>query len=170
MKFAGLSLSHLAIAAMTATCASGAETVTKIETFSGWSLYADANAPHLFCFVASEPVSMEPKAATRDAPHLYISAWPKDGIKAEVSFRMGFPVKSASEPTVKTGETQFKLFATEDRIYIKDATQELKLVDAMKKGADLTASVTSERGTTVTDTYSLTGLSQALTKMQSACF
>lgn len=148
----------------------GAESVTKVDRFSDWSLYADTNSPHLFCFVASEPKSSEPKAATRDAPLVYISAWPKDGVKAEVSFRMGFPVMSGREPVVNVGDTQFKLFAADDRIYVKDATQELKLVEAMKKGAELKANVVSERGTEIVDTYSLSGLGQALAKLQGECF
>jgi Invasion associated locus B (IalB) protein len=162
----------LSLAALTVFAASalGAETVSKVETFSDWSLYADEKKPHLFCFVASEPKSTEPKDAKRDAPHLYISAWPKDGVKAEISFRLGFPVKSAREPVVQVGDAPFKLFATEDRIYVKDATQELKLVDAMKKGSNLTAAVTSERGTAITDTYSLSGLGQAMGKLQAECF
>ena len=99
-----------------------------------------------------------------------ISAWPKDGVKTEISFRMGFPVMAASEPSVNIGEAQFKLFANEDRIYVKDPTQEPKLVDVMKKGTDLKAAVTSERGTTVTDSYSLSGLGQAMGKLQDECY
>jgi hypothetical protein len=148
----------------------GAESVSKVETFADWALYADAKTPHQFCFVASEPKATEPKGASRDAPHLYISAWPKDGVKAEVSFRMGFPVKIGSEPSVKVGDAQFKLFSADDRVYVKDATQELKLVDAMKKGSNLKAASTSERGTAITDSYSLSGLGQAMAKLQGECF
>jgi Invasion associated locus B (IalB) protein len=165
-----LSLAAVAACIAVSPLAHAAETVTAIETFSEWSLYADSKTPHQFCFVASQPKSSEPNGATRDAPRLYISAWPKEGVKAEVSFRMGFPVKSASEPVVNVGDTQFKLFATDDRIYIKDATQELKLVEAMKKGAELKANALSERGTEIVDTYSLSGLGQALAKLQSQCF
>jgi hypothetical protein len=167
LDFLALGLSGLMLSG---SIALGAETVSKVETFSDWSLYADDKQPHIFCFVASEPKSTEPKDAKRDAPHLYISAWPKDGVKAEISFRMGFPVKNASEPIVKVGDAPFKLFAAEDGIYIKDATQELKLVDAMKKGSNLTAAVTSERGTAITDSYSLSGLGQAMGKLQEVCF
>lgn len=150
--------------------AAAAESVTKVGTFNDWSLYADANTPHVFCFVSSEPKSSEPSGASRTTPLIYISAWPKDGVKAEISLRMGFPVKSGSEPSVKVGDAQFKLFGAEDRIYVKDAAVELKLVDAMKKGADLTAEATSERGNTITDTYSLSGLGQAMAKIQEVCF
>ncbi len=147
-----------------------AEAVTKVEAFMDWQLFADDTAKHLFCFVTSEPKTSLPAGASREAPRAYISAWPKDGVKAEVSFRMGFPIKKASDASVTVSPATFKLFAADDRAYMQDPTQELKLVEAMKKGATLTIEVTSERGTAVTDTYSLSGLGQALQKLQEVCF
>ena len=164
----------IAVLIAAAASAANAEGVSKMETFSDWTLYADGQttekSAHKFCFVTSTPASSEPKGASRDAPHLYISAWPKDGVKAEVSLLMGFPVKAASEPSITVGTATFKLYASDDRIYVKDATQELKLIDAMKKGDELKAEVSSERGTAIVDLYSLSGLGQALSKLQEVCF
>lgn len=154
----------------TVTTVSAAPTVNKSETFSDWSLYVDDATPHQFCFVTSEPKSSEPAGASRDDPRLYISAWPKDGIKSEVSFRMGFPVKSNGDGKATVSPASFAVFGANDRAYVADAIQELKLVDAMKKGSKLEVAVTSERGTRVTDSYSLSGLGQALQKLQDTCF
>ncbi len=147
-----------------------ATAVTKVDSFADWSLYADDATPHQFCFVTSEPKSSVPAGATREAPRIYISAWPQDGIKSEVSFRMGFAVKGKTDGLVTISAATFVLFGTNDRAFVADAIQELKLVDAMKKGAQLSVTVTSERGTVVTDTYSLAGLGQALQKLQGLCF
>lgn len=170
LKRIGLGSAALAGHLIFAPFAAAAESVTKVGTFNDWSLYADANTPHVFCFVSSEPKSSEPTGASRTTPLIYISAWPEDGVKAEVSLRMGFPVKAGSEPSIKIGDSQFKLFGSEDRIYVKDATVELKMVDAMKRGAELKAEATSERGRTITDSYSLSGLGQATAKMQEICY
>lgn len=152
------------------TLARAAETVTKVQDFSAWSLFADAKTPHEFCFVTSEPKSTEPAAASRNQARIYVSAWPQDGVKGEVSVRVGFPVKKSADNSLDIGDTPFEVIAVADRIYVKDATQELKVIAAMKKGANLKTTVTSEKGTTVSDTYSLSGLGQALTKLQSECF
>ena len=160
----------MAIAAvMTGPAGVFAEGVAKIETLGAWSLYADSASPHAFCFVTSEPTAKAPEGATREAPRMYISTWPKDGVKAEVSIRAGFPVKANEPATARVGDVTFNLFSSETRLYVKDETAELKLIEAMKKGADLTAEITSERGTKITDTYSLTGLGQALGKLQQTC-
>ena len=147
-----------------------AQPVSKVNTFSDWSLYADDKKPHLFCFVASEPKSSEPPDTAREAPHIYISAWPKDGVKAEVSFFLGFPAKKNTDITASLAPAGFKLFATDDHAFVQDPTQELKLVDAMKKGAKLSISATTQTGVTVSDTYSLSGLGQAMQELQTGCF
>jgi invasion protein IalB len=146
-----------------------AQDVVQAATSADWSLYTDKASPNAFCFVTSEPKSTAPAGAKREAPRSYVSAWPKDGIKSEVSFRMGFPVRAAAGTAV-IGDESFELFARGDRVFIKDATQELKLVDAMKRGSEMTVNVTSERGTAVTDTYSLAGITAALQKLQETCF
>lgn len=146
-----------------------AQEVVEQGAFKDWAVFVDKSAPDRFCFITSEPKESAPSNAKRDKPRTYISAWPKDGIKSEVSFRMGFPVK-ADGGMATVGEDEFEVFAKGDRVYIKDPTQELKMVDAMKKGSILSVRVSSERGTVVTDTYSLSGITAAMDKMQKTCF
>ncbi len=164
-------LAALAFASMAALAtATHAEDVAKLTTIIDWSLYTDGKSPHLFCFLTSEPKSSEPADAAREAPRIYISAWPKDGVKAEPSVRLGFPAKKGGEITAAIAKESFRMFSADERAYVQDATQELKLLDAMKKGAKLAVSATTATGTTVTDTYSLAGLGQAMQELQSTCF
>ncbi|MFN0218344.1 MAG: invasion associated locus B family protein [Hyphomicrobium sp.] len=165
---AGLAITSLLGLAITPVAAE--PVVERTEAFSGWTLYVDAETPHLFCFVTSEPKSTAPSGASREAPRAYISAWPKDGVKSEVSFRMGFPVKASTPGAARVEPASFSLFGAKDRAFVSDAVQELKLVEAMRKGSEMTVVVTSERGTVVTDTYSLGGLGQALEKLRETCF
>lgn len=159
----------LAATALIFASAATAQEVVEQGNYKDWTVYVDKAAPDKFCFVTSEPKESAPSGAKREKPRSYISAWPKDGIKSEVSFRMGFPVKpDGGMATV--GEDEFDVFGKGDRVYIKDPTQELKLVEAMKKGYELSVRVASERGTIVTDTYSLSGITAAMEKMQTTCF
>lgn len=159
-----------AIVASAAAPALAADAVAKTDTVSDWSVYADDKKPHKFCFVSSEPKSSEPVDTARDAPRAYISAWPKDGVKAEVSFRLGFPPKKSSDITATVSPAGYKLFVDDDRAYVQDPTQELKLVEAMKKGSKLVVTSSTPTGVAVTDTYSLSGLGSALQKLQETCF
>jgi invasion protein IalB len=158
----------LAAMLLAATPASAARIV---NTFNDWTLYTEANAQQV-CFLAGLPGVTEPAGLKRDPALLYVSAWPKDGVKAEISVKLGFPAKKASEPviTIQGAATgTFKLFVKDDRAYVADATQELKLLEAMKKGSKLIVQATSERGTAVVDTYSLAGITAALTALAGGC-
>jgi Invasion associated locus B (IalB) protein len=161
--------SAIIVAIVTPTLSASAQSVTKTDSYDAWTLYADTASPHAFCFVTSEPTAKEPASAGRDAPRAYLSTWPKDGIKAEISFRMGFPVKATVAGSVRVGDMPFPMFSSETRLFVTDATAELKLIDAMKKGSELKIEATSERGTKVTDTYSLKGFGAAVAKMQELC-
>jgi invasion protein IalB len=137
-------------------------------TFGTWSVFT-SDSQNKLCFVASAPEDKKPAGANRAAVLFYISAWPKDGVRSEVSVKLGYQIKGGSAITVKVGKDSFKLFAKEERAFVADTTQELKLIEAMKKGQKVQVSATSERGTDTTDTYALSGLSQALQAMIAAC-
>ena len=158
--------------ALMIAAAGTAHAATVVNSFGSWTLYRDETASKL-CFLASSPAESAPATANRDAPLLYVSSWPKDGVKAEISVRLGFPAKKASEPDIavtgSNGANSFKLFVKDDRAFVTDSTQELKLLDAMKKGSKLTVQATSERGTTITDTYPLAGITVALQALAGGC-
>ena len=141
-----------------------------VETgrYGQWVLHQSSGEPKI-CFAASQPQSKEPAGANRSAVVFYISAWPKDGIKSEVSIKLGYPIRPESTVRVTVGSDEFELFAKDDRAYVSDATDELKLVEAMKAGSTLVVRATSARGTDTTDSYSLQGVTKALQEMASAC-
>lgn len=134
-----------------------------------WIMHQSADAASKSCFAAAQPTAKEPAGANRGRTLLYVTAWPKEGVKAEVSIKLGYPIKAGSDITVTVGNDAFALFPNEERAYVADATEELKLIEAMRKGSKLTVQATSERGTATTDTYSLSGLSQALQALAAGC-
>jgi hypothetical protein len=146
-----------------------AQNVKSIGTFSSWTAFTHGEAASLLCFATAQPTKQEPTNAKRNPAFIYVSSWPKDGVKAEVSVRIGYAVRKDSDVTVAVGTSSFKLFGSGDRAYVADATEELKLLEAMRKGSTLVVRGTSERGTATTDTYSLAGISQALQAVATSC-
>ena len=128
MQLSRRAIAVLCLTLCSSTTAIGGEIVTTVDTFGDWSLLTDAKTPHLFCFVTSEPkVERTARAHRANAPRAYISAWPKDGIKGEVSFRMGFRINKGTEGTATVSPGGYKLFGSNDRAYVANSTQELKL-------------------------------------------
>lgn len=138
-------------------------------SFSDWVLQTSGDGSEKVCFAATVAKQTGPGPAKRSDSVVYISAWPKDGIKSEISIKLGYAAKSAAGVKVSVGTEQFKLFIKDDRAYVADATQELKLVEAMKKGSKLMVEATAANGTAVADTYSLSGITQALQAQAAAC-
>lgn len=146
-----------------------AQTVDLVEKQGAWSLYADAATPKAVCFIASQPQAVEPLGANRGPIFFYITAWPKEGVKAEPSVKVGYQVKPDADLTVTIGTDTFKLFVKGERGFVSDPNEELKLVEALKKGTNAQVKATSARGTSTTDTYSLAGITAALDKLAATC-
>lgn len=134
-----------------------------------WGLFHHTEAGQRLCFLATEPVDRLPKTAQRDAAVFYVTAWPRARIRAEVSIRLGYPIRKGSEATVTLDAQSFMLFAEADRVFVREAIVEGRLLEAMAKAAQVTVIATSERGVTTTDTYSLDGFAQGLKSMATDC-
>lgn len=161
----------IASAILTIMLAGGAaaQTVDLVEKSGVWSLYADTASPKAVCFIAAQPQAVEPLGANRGPIFFYISAWPKDGVKAEPSIKVGYPVKADADMSVTVGADTFKLFIKGERGFVSDPSEEQKLLEVMKKGSNAQVKAMSARGTATTDTYSLAGLTTALDKLAAAC-
>jgi hypothetical protein len=142
-----------------------------VETgrFGDWKTHLSDGPADKICFAATEPKGKEPAGANRAKTLFYVSAWPKEGVKSEISVKLGYPIKAGSDVVVTVGKDAFKLFAKDERAFVDDPTDELKLIEAMKKGSKMIVQATSEKGTATTDTYSLAGLAQALQAMAASC-
>lgn len=159
----------LAVMAMVSLATGPASAADQLAKYQSWTLFMHKADKGTTCFVASQPTEMLPKGANRDAAYFYISAWPKEGVKTEVSVKLGYPIKKGAQVSVKIGSDPFKLFADDERGFVADPTEELKLIEAMKKGSTMQVQATSQRGTDTTDTYSLAGLKQALQGLAEKC-
>jgi hypothetical protein len=166
---ASLLLTLLA-SALASPCPAMAQSTRQVGRTGDWAVYAHDGNGSRICFAVSPAKSSEPaQVAGREAPHVFISGWPKDGIKAEVSIKIGYSFKKATPATVTIGPASFRLFTLNDRAFVGDATDELKLIEAMKRGSTMTVIGTPERGPQTKDTFSLQGISQALQLVAGGC-
>lgn len=140
-----------------------------VKTFRDWSLFSHEQADKKICFAATQPKDSTPAGANREGVFFYVSAWPKDGVKSEISVRLGYPIKKGSTVKVSVGNRDFDLFAKDDKAFVADATEELKLIEAMKAGSSMKVEATSDSGSSTADTFSLMGISAALKGLSDAC-
>jgi len=144
---------------------------TLLGQYGDWGAYAASPGGNKVCFALAKPktTKMEPAGRNRDPSYLFVSTRPAEKVKNEVSVIIGYPFKSSSDATAEIGTTKFAMYTQNDGAWIKNVAEEARMVESMRKGADLTVKGTSGRGTQSTDQYSLKGLAQALDKSEQEC-
>ena len=144
---------------------------TLLGQFGDWGAYAANSGGRTVCYALAKPSSQatQPANRPRDPAYIFVSTRPADNVKNEVSVIIGYPFKTSSDATAEVGAVKFAMYTQNDGAWIKNVAEEARMVDAMRKGADLTVKGTSGRGTASTDQYSLKGLAQALEKIEQEC-
>ena len=158
-------------AAAAPAAAAGAAQPALLGQYGDWGAYAASPGGSKVCFALAKPktTKIEPAGRKRDPSYIFVSTRPADNVKNEVSVIIGYPFKTSSDATAEIGTTKFAMYTQNDGAWIKNVAEEARMVDAMRKGADLTVKGTSGRGTASTDQYSLKGLAQALEKIEQEC-
>jgi invasion protein IalB len=144
---------------------------TLLGQYGDWGAYAASPGGNRVCFALAKPKTSktEPAGRSRDQSYMFISSRPADKVKHEVSVIIGYPFKTSSDATAEIGSAKFAMYTQNDGAWIKNIAEEARMLDAMRKGADLTVKGTSGRGTQSTDQFSLKGLAQALDKIEQEC-
>jgi hypothetical protein len=157
-------------AAPHAAVAGGAEP-TLIGQFGTWGAYSAAPNGKKVCFALAKPSSSKtnPPNRPRDPAYAFVSTRPAEKVNNEVSVMIGYALKPGSESSVEVGGAAFAMYSQGDGLWIKNAAEEERMVEAMRKSADLVVKGMSSKGTETTDTFSLKGLAQALDKIAQDC-
>ena len=157
-------------AAPTAAATEGAQP-SLLGMFSDWGAYTASPGGKKVCFALAKPSKSEttPPNRSRDPAFLFVSSRPAEKVKDEVSLIIGYGFKANTDATLELGGTTYAMYTLNDGAWVKNAAEEAKLVDAMRKGGDVTIKGTSARGTGTLDVFSLKGLAQALYKVGEEC-
>lgn len=153
-----------------ATVAGGAEP-TLIGQFGTWGAYSATPNGKKVCFALAKPSSSKtnPPNRPRDPAYAFVSTRPAEKVNNEVSVMIGYALKPGSESSVEVGGAAYAMYTQGDGLWIKNAAEEERMVEAMRKSADLVVKGVSAKGTETTDTFSLKGLAQALDRISQDC-
>jgi len=139
--------------------------------YGDWGAYAAASGGGKVCYALATPSSTRTNPANRprDPVYLFISTRPGENVHNEVSAIMGYQLKPDSDVNVEIGNNKFVMYTKADGAWLSNAAEEARMVETMRKGADIVITGTSARGTQSTDRYSLKGLGQALDRTAQEC-
>ena len=154
-----------------APAAAGSVEPSLIGQFGTWGAYTATPNGKKVCFALAKPASSKtnPPNRPRDASYAFISSRPGEKVSNEVSIMIGYTLKPGSEGSVEVGGSRYAMYTQGDGLWIKNAAEEDRLVEALRKGADAVVKGVSAKGTETTDTFPLKGLAQALDKLAQEC-
>ncbi len=142
---------------------------TKLGSYKDWDAFTAKEKGELVCYMGAVPKKSHGKYSVRGETFLLITHRPKEKSINVVSLRAGYTYKKPSAVEIKIGGSTFKLFTTKEWAFAKNDSIDEALVKAMVRGASLTVTGTSSRGTLTTDTYSLNGFTAAYKAISKAC-
>lgn len=140
-----------------------------IGQYGDWGVYVSPGSNRV-CFALSQPRERQPSGLKRDPAYIFLSTRPGDNVRNEFSVIVGFPLKEDADPSAQIGNDSYALYARKDgAVWIRNAAEEPRLIESLRKGRELVMRSTSVRGNETVDRYSLTGLSQALDRVAQEC-
>jgi len=147
---------------------------TLLGQYGDWGAYAATPGGHKVCFALAKPVSSQDNPPNRrtaaNVVYLFISTRPEEKVNNEVSVLVtGYAFKPNSEANVTVAGAGFAMYTQNDGAWVKNAAEEAKLIEAMRKGSDVVIKATTSRGTQTTDTFSLKGIGQAVDRASQEC-
>lgn len=144
---------------------------TLLGSYGDWGAYTALPGGKKVCFALAKPTSSQivPSGRPRDAAYFFISTRPSEKVKEEVSVIIGYPFKPNSDAAIQVGPANFALYTQNDGAWIKNAAEEARMIEAMRKGSDVVVKGESGKGTKTSDTFSLKGLTQALDRVAQEC-
>jgi len=161
-------LSAIALAFAGVSTAAFAQAPTPIKQHKAWGAYSyqDAKAGKI-CYILSIPTAKEPADRDHGDVFFLVSQKPNGATGFEPQVEVGYPLKEDSVSVSIDGKA-FTMFSQGNNAWLKDLAVEPDLVAAMRAGQSMKVSGESRRGTQTTYTYSLSGVTAALSEV-SAC-
>jgi invasion protein IalB len=140
-----------------------------IAQYGDWGVYVSQTPKTKVCYALSQPKERQPGGLKRDPGYFFISTRPGENVHNELSVVVGFTIKDGADAIVDIGGASFPFFTKNDGAWMKNAAEEARLIDALRKGRDFTIKSTSLRGNATNDRYSLSGIGQALDRVDQEC-
>ncbi|MGJ4890308.1 invasion associated locus B family protein [Bradyrhizobium sp. HKCCYLR20261] len=144
---------------------------TLIGQFGGWGAYTALPGGKKVCFALAKPASSKtnPPNRPRDPAYAFVSTRPSEKVVNEVSIMIGYALKPGTDGSLDVGGASYSMYAQGDGLWIKNAAEEERMVEAMRKAPEAVVKGVSAKGTETTDVFSLKGLAQALDRIAQDC-
>ena len=130
-----------------------------------WSFVKDED----WCYIGSSPLKSD-LPETKKRGENYILVYKIIGSEENIiQIEAGYKYNLEKKINVKIDNADYEFYSTEDSSETAWTNDDNKVIDAMKKGLELTLTGESARGTTTNDVYTLKGFTSAVNQLNQDC-
>jgi len=154
--------------------ASAQETSTnQVATKTAWAVFEDTDPKE--CWAVSSP---KETVNTRDGRvvavrrgDILLMAFYRPGadVEGQLAFTGGYPFAKGSTVNLDIDGTGYELFTEGEWAWAASASDDAKIMTALKRGTNAVLTARSTRGTTTKDTFSLLGFTAAVEDAEARC-
>lgn len=144
-----------------------AQSATKIGQHNAWGTYSyNANGGKV-CYVLTVPTDKQPTSLNHGDIFFFVSQKPGQNVSYEPQFIASYDFQANSKVNVTVGDRSFSMFTRGKSAWMENAAEEPQLIAAMRAGADMRVQAKSGRGNDTNYTFSLRGITAALSSIES---
>jgi hypothetical protein len=139
-----------------------------IGQFQDWAVFTEERGDDLICFAASRANDAAPRNVRHGDVWFHVTFWRSGAAREQPSLRAGYDFDSGSNPRLSIGRSQWTLFTSGGEAFANDA-DDPRIVEAVRRGAQMRVEARSARSTNVSYRFSLRGSSNAIDRAAQAC-
>ena len=159
-----------ALAVAAAACTAASASAQELGEFRDWRAHRFTEEGGRVCTTWSQPEKAEGKYERRGEIFALVSHRPAEARQGMVSFEMGYPFAPGQDLAVSIDGGAPTLLPASGSLAWHDSTEvNAELVQKMRAGNRMVVTGRSKRGTTTTDTYSLSGFTASYKAISKAC-
>lgn len=143
----------------------------ELGAFGAWYAMTSGEGGEKLCYAISGPQVSLGKIPGRGEVGVMVTHLDGGTVRDQVSVALGFEPSKSKPTKVKVDKNgNFNMRLTDgDRVWIREASLDRKLVTQMRRGDNLIVSGLSSKGVASQDTFSLEGFSKAYEAISQAC-
>ena len=138
-------------------------------SYGDWKVYTRYDGAQQLCYVVSDAKSKSPSSVRHGDIYFLVANWKSGAAFEQPSFMADFSLKKTNPPTIRVGRSKFRMYVSENEAFIADSADEQSLLAKMRGGSTMRIDAVSVRGTNVSYSFSLNGVTAALEKAKESC-
>ena len=143
-----------------------AQSAKQMSMHGDWGTYSYQGEKGKVCYVLTVPKQSKPATLDHGAMYFFVSQRPGQAVSYEPQFIAGYEMKPGSKVSVTIGDKKFSMFTGGNSAWVENAAEEPLMIAAMKGGSDMQVSAESKRGNATSYSFSLKGISAALSSIE----